>query len=186
MRKRLKSLLKSALNDTKMETIRQVSPEDAEGVYKVFRDTWLATYPNVKNNITVEDIISKYPQNKQIETVARYRKFYEKIAANPDDSTTSVWVATENGQVVGVVTLDKEIPVRIGAVYVLPDYQGHGVGKKLMEFILEKVGHQEVVLNVAKYNTRAIKFYENFGFRIMGEVNDPNGQLPKVKMVKAV
>lgn len=50
---------------------------------------------------------------------------------------------------------------------ILKDYWGLGVGGKIMETLIEvskNAGLEQIELNVAKENTRAIKMYESFGF----------------------
>lgn len=164
-------------------TISPVSPEDAEGVYAVFRNTWLDTYPSLEHNITTEDILSKYPEDKKEETLKSWRKFYSGITP---DSYTQVWVAKNQDKVVGVMTIDKDTPIRIGALYVLPEFQGYGIGKMLMEQALAYIGHADAQLNVATYNARAIGFYEKYGFRVIGPIDDPYGVLPTGKRIPEV
>ena len=50
----------------------------------------------------------------------------------------------------------------------LPDYQGQGIGKNLLDEVLEFYrveGCQSLTLTVNSKNARAIKMYENAGFR---------------------
>lgn len=56
----------------------------------------------------------------------------------------------------------------LNKLYVLPDEQGTGAGKELVELVLDKArsaGDEAVELNVNKRNV-AIKFYQRMGFRI--------------------
>ena len=57
---------------------------------------------------------------------------------------------------------------RLVIIAVLPDYQGRGIGKKLLNEALEHYrieGCQSLTLTVNSKNVRAIKMYENAGFR---------------------
>lgn len=50
------------------------------------------------------------------------------------------------------------------------DFQGMGVGKKLMEFCLSKLKEKdikEVYLDVSVKNSRAINFYRSYGFYVV-------------------
>ncbi|MDE7399549.1 MAG: GNAT family N-acetyltransferase [Oscillospiraceae bacterium] len=52
-------------------------------------------------------------------------------------------------------------------LYVLPERQGRGIGKKLLTHALAKMrekGFSHAVLECAEDNTRARRFYERFGF----------------------
>jgi ribosomal protein S18 acetylase RimI-like enzyme len=66
--------------------------------------------------------------------------------------------------------LDVSEPVGvIDDVYVLPEFRGMGVGKKLVVKCLNKMeamGVNVVRLKVLSENKTAIKFYRKFGFRI--------------------
>lgn len=169
-----------------MIEIASVTPEDAPGVYKVFKDTWLATYPSESAGISRDDILAKYPDDKYEETMARWRSFYEKINSDPDSASTLIWTAKEEGHVVGVITIDKTTPVKIGALYVLPEKQRLGIGRQLMEFVLNYLGPQDITLNVANYNSKAINFYKKFGFVEVGPIEDPYGVLPSGKRIPEI
>ena len=57
---------------------------------------------------------------------------------------------------------------RLVIIAVLPDYQGQGIGKNLLDEVLEFYrieGCQSLTLTVNSKNARAIKMYENAGFR---------------------
>ncbi len=56
---------------------------------------------------------------------------------------------------------------KIHKIYILPLAQGKGVGKLLIQAAMDaarKADNSFLYLNVNKYNTRAISFYERFGF----------------------
>lgn len=57
---------------------------------------------------------------------------------------------------------------KIHKIYVLPNLQGKGVGKALIDFAVQeakKYGDQFLTLNVNRYN-KALGFYEHLGFSI--------------------
>jgi len=77
----------------------------------------------------------------------------------------------------------------IGAMYVLPDYQGRGIGTRLMQEALAWLGtQQEITLWAAVFNPRPIAFYQRFGFVENGVLREyalHNGKiLPLLQMVK--
>lgn len=52
-------------------------------------------------------------------------------------------------------------------ICILKEYQGHGIGKGLLENILswaDKVGIEKITLSVVQTNTNAIRLYWKFGF----------------------
>ena len=57
--------------------------------------------------------------------------------------------------------------LQIGNIGVLPDYQGYGYGKMLIEFIKKYKFHKKIdtlQLIVWDFNEKAIKFYKKMGF----------------------
>jgi GNAT superfamily N-acetyltransferase len=65
---------------------------------------------------------------------------------------------------------------RIEKIYVLPDQHKKGIGKLLINYIIEKVKDdvQTIELNVNRQN-KAVDFYKHTGFKIIKEVDIPIG-----------
>jgi ribosomal protein S18 acetylase RimI-like enzyme len=65
---------------------------------------------------------------------------------------------------------------KLHKLYLLPSSQGKGVGKSLLLEVTKRAreaGQKSLVLNVNKYNEKAINFYIAMGFvTIRQEVND--------------
>ena len=62
---------------------------------------------------------------------------------------------------------------RLNKLYVLPELNGKGIGKKLMDFIVQDISHRgftSIELNV-KRNNPAVGFYKRLGFEVISEVN---------------
>ena len=81
-------------------------------------------------------------------------------------------LATENEITVGFAAYEfnynKKPKTKIHKIYILPNQQGKGIGKDLIDFIENKAKerHQKaLILNVNKNNI-AIRFYERIGFSI--------------------
>ena len=110
----------------------------------------------------------------------------EKMAFSWPDNTI---VAKESGNVIGFVCYGdrgEEAPDigEIFALYVLADYYGKGVGRKLMDVGLEHIKRfPQVRLWVLKENRRAIRFYEKCGFLPDGsEMTSPNISATEIRM----
>lgn len=157
-------------------------PDDVYGIRNVQRVTWLATYPNERLGITREDIESRFANDDTDEGKKRMeerkQRFYQ-----PNVHT---WVAKDSDNIVGFcVATKEENNGRIRAIYLLPEYQGKGAGRQLMEAGLAWLGSdKDIYVNVASYNDNAIKFYERFGFVRTGrDVSDPVAALPSGKNI---
>lgn len=66
---------------------------------------------------------------------------------------------------------------RIEKIYILPDQQKKGIGKLLINYIIDKVSAQTniIELNVNRQN-KAVDFYKRLGFTIVKEVDIPIGE----------
>ena len=180
--------------DDRAVSVERATPEDAEGVFNVQRQTWLATYPNAEAGITEEDIRVRI-EGEHGELVPQKLERWRSGIENPGDNR-AVFVVRDNNKVVGFVSpgiIDGQR--RIGAIYVLPETQGKGVGGKLLKEALAWHGRDEdIFLHVATYNQNAIDFYKKNGFEETGkEIRDTvaqlgnNKEIPEIEMVlKAV
>lgn len=68
---------------------------------------------------------------------------------------------------------------KVHKIYILPEAQGKGLGKALFEYIAResvKKGNGRLSLNVNRNNIKALEFYQNNGFEIVGEEDIQIGQ----------
>ena len=84
-------------------------------------------------------------------------------------------LAKEEETVLGFASYEfnysKKPKTKIHKIYILTNHQGKGIGKALINFIVDeaKERHQKgLILNVNKKN-KAIRFYESIGFTISNE-----------------
>lgn len=142
-------------------TIQKATPGDALEIGEVFYRTWLATYPNKEHGITIEDIEYVFKD--------RASRDGSKFANMPDNEV--YYTAKDNGHVVGVCRLIKhEDKNELKAIYVLPEYQGRGVGKMFWNEALKFFNSKkDIIVNVVVYNTNAIEFYKKLGFKDTGK-----------------
>ena len=122
------------------------------------------------------------------------QEYLDKLTLEKCEKMAFSWpeniiVAKEKGNVIGFVCYGdrgEEAPDvgEIFALYVLADYYGKGVGRKLMDVGLEQIKHfSQVRLWVLKENRRAIRFYEKCGFQPDGtEMTSPNISATEIRM----
>ncbi len=129
---------------------------------RVFRETWLATYPNEEAGITLEDIDDFTRERFSGGRAATLQKELE----HPSDPTETILVAKENNAVVGAIRIiRRDNKNQLQAIYVLPDHQGKGIGSKLWEAAQNSLDKdKETYVEVANYNQSAIDFYHRLGF----------------------
>jgi ribosomal protein S18 acetylase RimI-like enzyme len=167
-------------------TIERARPEDAEGVFEVHYRTWLATYPNPKVGVTVDDVEARYADRSP----ERMTKRRERLMQPPEGTTTLI--AREGAKVVGVCdVVAKSDRNQIAMIYVLPEQQRKGIGNMLWEEGKKYVDMtKDTYVEVADYNEQAINFYKKLGFVPTGRTfTDENYRLksgaiiPEMEMV---
>lgn len=86
------------------------------------------------------------------------------------------WLAeNESNEIIGYIGCYKDNDEKKGGfgIYVLPKYQGYGVGKALMDKGLEWLSDTEhISIGVYKFNEKAIEWYKKLGFQFTGESED--------------
>lgn len=141
--------------------IRRLKPKDAR-IYRSIRLEALKSNPEVFA-ISYEDEV-----NQPIEKYAN--RFKVK------DSYT--FGAFERSQLVGVVTLIREVPrklqhrANIVAMYVEPEKRGQGIGKALLSEAIATAkklhGIEQIYLSVVTTNLAAKRLYVSLGFETFG------------------
>ena len=88
---------------------------------------------------------------------------------NTHKTLSSDFIATHRDRPIGVIIL-KRFNSTVGEVtgfYVHPDYQGQGIGRKMLKYTLSvaaDTGYEQIVLTTNKNLTAAIKLYESLGW----------------------
>lgn len=166
--------------------VQEATPEDAEGIINVQYKTWLSTYPKVAPDFVDEKAIH-----------AKFHNLEEKInhtcerISKKDPKEILQLVARTGEEIIGfsIAKRNLEKPSEILALYVLEDFQGHGIGGQLMGQSLRWLGADEnrVNLHVVEGNSSSISFYERHGFTISKKLppseNPPEGiYMPEIEM----
>ena len=119
---------------------------------------WPATYGEILSEKQLADMLELFYNEKALQQ-------------NIDDNHNFILIQ-ENDEIVGFsdyeLHYNKESTTRIHKIYLLPETQGKGFGKKLIQFIDDKAVDNDNVklsLNVNRFN-KAKDFYESQGFKI--------------------
>lgn len=165
--------------------IDKANPEDALSMQEIFHKTWLATYISPEHGITAEYINEYFKNAFKSETVENRKNQISKM-----NDSYIFFTARVDGKVVGFVRAVKEKENnRLRAFYILPEFQGKGIGTKLFEKANNFFDQNLYTLvDVATYNTPAINFYKKMGFVDTGKRMDfkldiQNGpSIPEIEM----
>ncbi len=134
--------------------IREAGLTDAAGIAKVHVDSWRTTY----KSIIPDNYLDKLS----------YEQRSELWIKNISESDNYVIVAeTDEGDIIGFATANKrdENTSDLTSIYLLEEYQGHGVGKQLLKDLFKyfkKEGCQKVYVEVLEDNKTKF-FYEHYG-----------------------
>jgi ribosomal protein S18 acetylase RimI-like enzyme len=144
-----------------MITIKKVGTTAIAEIIDLANISWKATYKN---------ILSEPQMNYMMELLYSPLILQKQIA----EENHQFIIATNEAVNVGfasyfVINTNDLSAYKLQKLYINPDQQGKGIGKKLIEFIIEDIkpkGATSLELNVNRSNN-AIQFYQKIGFEII-------------------
>ena len=87
-----------------------------------------------------------------------------------------VYIIKHSGEIAGFVILQMEGTFKgyIQTICIVENYRGNGLGHKLLNFCEEYILKisPNIFICVSSFNTDALRLYSNFGFKIIGELNN--------------
>lgn len=114
--------------------------------------------------------------------IFQWRAFIDEVVRQP--YVLFCRVVRSRADIVGVLCGRRDEVATLGAMYLLNEAQGHGIGGRLMSELLAWADDAPTHLWVTDYNERAIRFYERHGFKLTGERELWRGKLPNVRMAR--
>lgn len=146
-----------------MGEVKRVTSEDLQ----VVKDLAYSTWPD-----TFKDILSP-------EQITYMLNWMYDLGTLKKQATSGhqFFVFYDHGKALGFIGVEPNHPkdgeLKIHKLYVLPDTQGSGIGKQLIQKASElarSMGIHSLVLNVNRFN-KAVEFYKHLGFQIALEEN---------------
>lgn len=146
--------------------IREGSPEDTVGARTMQAESWLATYPNEEVGVSYEWVKKITDEWLTPEKLSESRQILTDVLEDP---TMFYRLAESNGEIVGFVhaATNDDGTKELEAIYTSPATFHSGLGQQLMNLANDWIANREATLKVAKYNARAIRFYEKNDFQIV-------------------
>lgn len=147
------------MNDLSTITIREATKDDIHLIHTLAHEIWPITYSTILSaeqlEYMLEHIYSEASLQKQFETGHHFL------------------IAEENKKPVAFADYNqlKDDVYKLQKIYVLSNQQGKGIGKLLINHIIQKIkveGATVLLLNVNRHN-KAKQAYEHLGFKIIGE-----------------
>jgi ribosomal protein S18 acetylase RimI-like enzyme len=157
-------------------SIRHAKPGDAPALSRVFDAAWREAYLGIIPGVTLEKMFSRRSPRWWRSTVSRGRPL----------------VVLDIGQgAVGYASYgrcrDRSLPANgeIDELYLLPEYQGIGFGRRLFNAVRNDLKAREmdrIVVWALADNERACAFYESMGGRTIARVEERIGGTPLAKV----
>jgi ribosomal protein S18 acetylase RimI-like enzyme len=88
-----------------------------------------------------------------------------------------IYIAVDNNKVVGIIAYNEN---EINQLYIHIDYQGNGLGKKLL-YMAKDYCKESLTLYTFEVNHKAQRFYERNGFKIIGRGHENEENLDDIK-----
>lgn len=128
--------------------------------------------------MVADDELGKKRENFKSPLPKEYLKAFEKI--NSDENQELIVVENENAEIVGTLQLSfiqyltyrGGIRAQIEAVRIRKDKRGLGIGKTMFKWAINRAKERNahlLQLTTDKKRPKAIKFYENLGFKATHE-----------------
>ncbi|MEM9017352.1 MAG: GNAT family N-acetyltransferase [Verrucomicrobiota bacterium] len=139
-----------------------VAPDEASQVRAMAVQIWPGAYDEILTSKQIDFMIEKMYRP---ETIQREIE---------NEGTLYRWVCLHEDRIgfTAFGPLDPLATAPLHKLYLLPETQGKGIGKRTMEAIVDEVssiGGRAVELRVNRNNRNAILFYERFGFRTVSD-----------------
>ena len=143
--------------------IRALKQDELSIVHEIAHATWPDTFKDILSQEQIQYMLNWMYDLKQLE--------------NQFNQGHQFYVAVLDGKSVGFIGIEPNYPekgiTKIHKIYILPNQQGLGIGKKLIEYVKELSIQSEMkglLLNVNRFN-KAVDFYKAIGFNIVFEEN---------------
>lgn len=146
--------------------LRQLAKKELKKVQSIAYRTWPSTFANILSWEQIEYMLNWMYSIEILE--AQFEKGHKFL------------LAEENGEELGFAGFELNVAegpkTKLHKIYLLPSSQGKGLGKALIFDVADRArnaGQKSLLLNVNKYNQKAIEFYLKIGFQeIYTEVID--------------
>lgn len=159
-------------------TIRDVTRRDVGKIRNFIYTQWQENYTDVPPK-TLKIIFDEFQSRDKLDKILR-------------NSQNASLVLVKDEQIKGVVILATEdsFNLELESLYIVPELQGSGFGKKLFEKALLKFPKwKEIKVRVKAENYIGINFYKKLGFRVFDTssefIKDYNAKVVFMKLAKS-
>lgn len=149
-------------------TIRDASEADFRPMAVIAAAAFRSNYPGFLSGEQIEYMLEhRYASQALLRQAQRGHRF---LIAHQDGLPTAFLSFA--------LSIEDADEAQIHKLYIRPDLQGHGIGRRLMETVEARViglGRSHLVLTVNRLNIHAINFYIRLGFLLRSAVDTDIG-----------
>jgi len=143
-------------------TIRNATINDIELIRELTFKVWPQTYSSIISKEQIDYMLEMMYSNKSLALQMAEGSQFIIV----QDTKKPVGFASYKPVAINIYKLDK--------IYILQTQQGKGIGKFVIDYILQQIkdrGAESLQLQVNRNNINAKLFYEKIGFRIIQEAD---------------
>ncbi|QOG01438.1 GNAT family N-acetyltransferase [Flavobacterium sp. MDT1-60] len=147
-----------------MITISEAAISDIKQIQDIVHITWPITYGEILSKEQLDYMLDLFYSDEVL--LDQYNKKEQLFYMIYEDQTNLGFIGIEHNYNAKAVT-------KIHKIYLLPETQGKGIGKKVIDEIAELAldnNSTALILNVNRFNS-ALGFYKKIGFEVVDEVN---------------
>ena len=147
-----------------MITISEAAISDIKQIQNIVHITWPITYGEILSKEQLDYMLDLFYSDEALKL--QYNKKEQLFYMIYESETNLGFIGIEHNYNGKTVT-------KIHKIYLLPETQGKGIGKKVIDEIAELAlenNSAALVLNVNRFNS-ALGFYKKIGFEVVDEVN---------------
>lgn len=147
-----------------MITISEAAISDIKQIQNIVHITWPITYGEILSKEQLDYMLDLFYSDEALKL--QYNKKEQLFYMIYEGETNLGFIGIEHNYNGKTVT-------KIHKIYLLPETQGKGIGKKVIDEIAELAlenNSMALVLNVNRFNS-ALGFYKKIGFEVVDEVN---------------
>ena len=133
-------------------SFRAIASDELNELYEIASKIWHDHYTK---------IIGKEQVNFMLETIYDKKSLKESI-----DKGQAYFFILKNDQKVGFYSITNENELWLNKLYVNTDLQGKGIGKLVLDYIVDIKNPKTIRLTVNRQNYKSINFYFKNGFKI--------------------
>ena len=147
-----------------MISLKQASIADLNTIQEIANKTWPITYGEILSKEQLDymmDLI--YSDESLIKQIQKKEQLFYIVN---EETSVIAFIAIEHNY-------KNEAVTRIHKIYILPEAQGKGIGKLLIDAVQKLATENNstsLSLNVNRFN-KALAFYQKLGFEIIAEEN---------------